>query len=96
MGSKNRLQIFTYDITQDSNRRKIARALEEKATRVQFSVFEARLTPQATKKLVKQLSKHLEKGDSLRVYTVGKIGERHCQVIGDGIPVENETGFWLL
>jgi CRISPR-associated protein Cas2 len=91
-----RLKIFTYDISCDRRRRRVARLLEEEATRVQYSVFEARLTERATARLTARIEKELDTGDSLRVYTVGRTGERHSRVIGDGVPVENGARYWLM
>ncbi len=96
MARNDRLRVLCYDVSSNQHRRRIARLLEEEASRVQFSVFEARLTTRALAKLVSKVEKHLEKGDSLRVYTIGKSGERHCDLYGSGVPIENETGFWLL
>jgi len=38
------LVVFSYDITRDANRRRVAESLELHATRVQFSVFEGRMS----------------------------------------------------
>ncbi len=95
MTAKARLRIFCYDISDNKIRRKVATILEDNATRVQFSVFEARLTKIRTKKVIHRIHNLLEKGDNLRVYTVGKSGERHCEVFGSTIPIEKETGYWL-
>jgi len=96
MARNSPLRIFCYDISCDRRRRKVASVLEDHATRVQFSVFEARMTPAAVNRLVRQIAALLAEHDSLRLYTVGTSGEKHCQVFGSGIPIESETGFWLL
>ena len=90
------LRILCYDITSNKKRRRVARILEERASRVQFSVFETRITAKSLKKLVSKITPELEKGDSLRVYTVGATGERHCSVYGSGVPIENDANYWLL
>ena len=96
MSRSNRLRILCYDISCKKRRRKIARLLEDKASRVQYSVFETRLSDGALARLVDSLEPFLEGPDSLRVYTIGQTGERHCDVRGAGIPVETETGYWLM
>lgn len=96
MARDSHLRILCYDVSCDRRRRKIAKLLEEEATRVQYSVFEARLTKRALAKLVTLVEAHLDRNDSLRVYTVGRNGERHCDVRGAGAPIEAEAGFWLL
>ncbi|WP_417812529.1 CRISPR-associated endonuclease Cas2 [Thalassospira alkalitolerans] len=93
MSRSNRLRILCYDISCKKWRRKIARLLEDKASRVQYSVFETRLSDGALARLVDSLEPFLE---GLRVYTIGQTGERHCEVHGAGIPVETETGYWLM
>ena len=96
MSREDYLRVLCYDVSCDRRRRRIARLLEDQASRVQFSVFETRLSTRALDRLVKQIEPHLDKGDSLRVYTVGRPGERHCAVHGSGVPIETETGYWLL
>ncbi len=96
MAGGDRLQIFTYDVSSNRRRRRVARLLEEEATRVQYSVFEARLTRKAAERLMAKIEKELDTGDSLRVYTVGRTGERQCSVIGDGVPVDSGAGYWLM
>lgn len=95
MARDERLCVFCYDISSDRRRRRVARILEEEASRVQYSVFEARLTASKVKLLEARIEAILDENDSLRVYSIGAVGERYCQVIGAGVPVEKETGFWL-
>ena len=96
MSRQNYLRVLCYDVSCDRGRRHIAKLLEDQASRVQFSVFETRLSASALDRLIKQIEPHLGKGDSLRVYTVGRAGERHCTVHGSGVPIETEAGYWLL
>lgn len=95
MSRDTMLRVICYDVSSDKRRRKIARILEDSASRVQFSVFETRITGPALEKLVRKVEAHLATGDSLRVYTVGTTGERHCDVRG-GPPIEPSGAFWLL
>jgi CRISPR-associated protein Cas2 len=96
MARDNHLRILCYDISCDRRRRAVARLLEDAASRVQFSVFETRLSSRALKSLTTRVERHLADGDSLRVYTIHRSGERHCEVFGTGVPIENEAGYWLL
>lgn len=96
MARDNHLRLICYDVSDDRRRRRLARILEGEASRVQYSVFETRITKPALEALVRRAVKYLGDGDSLRVYTIGRNGERHCSVHGDGVPIENEAGFWLL
>jgi CRISPR-associated protein Cas2 len=90
------LTVFSYDVSKNKNRRKIARLLENNATRVQYSVFETRMTRQQAETIAQRLASHLDKGDSLRVYVIGHDGERRSRVYGDGAPFESNDGYWLL
>lgn len=90
------LTVFSYDVSKNKNRRKIARLLEDNATRVQYSVFETRMTRQQADTIAQRLAAHLGKGDSLRVYVIGHDGERRSRVYGDGAPFESDAGYWLL
>ena len=96
MGRSTRLRVLTYDVSSNSRRRKIARILEDSASRVQYSVFEGRLSDKAVERLVARIEPLLQKGDSLRTYTVGATGERKSNVRGSGVSIETEAGFWLL
>jgi len=90
------LTIFCYDVSEDKRRNRIAKALEEQATRVQYSVFETRMTEVKANILSQYLSAQLGDGDSLRVYVIGKNGEKRTKVYGDGAPIQTEQGYWLL
>ena len=89
------LTVFSYDVSSDKRRRRIARLLEDAATRVQYSVFETRMSRQKAEALCQRLAAHLGEGDSLRLYVIGHDGERRSRVFGDGLPFETDEGFWL-
>ncbi len=90
------LTVFSYDVSSNKARRKIAKLLENHATRVQYSVFETRMTRHAAEVLAQQLAALLQEGDSLRLYAIGHDGERRSRVFGDGAPFESDEGYWLL
>ncbi len=89
------LTVFAYDISKDNKRRKAARILEAEASRVQYSVFECRMTRHRAAAIAQRVSALLDPGDSLRVYAIGADGFERSRVYGDGVPMEQETGFWL-
>lgn len=89
------LTVFTYDVSENKRRRKIAKLLEDAATRVQYSVFETRMTHQRAEVVAQRVSSLLGDGDSLRVYAIGADGERRSRVYGDGSPFESDEGYWL-
>lgn len=96
MSRSERLWVISYDISDNKRRRRVARKLEEVMTRVQFSVFEGRLSVRRTERLLEELRSDLAKDDSLRVYSIGSAGERHCRVLGNSPPIESNSGYWLL
>ena len=89
------LVVFSYDVSEDKRRRKIARLLEKSATRVQYSVFETRMTRQKAETLGQRLAAMLGDGDSIRLYSIGHDGERRSRVFGDGPAFESDEGYWL-
>jgi len=96
MARTEKLRVICYDVCCDKRRGRIARCLEDQATRVQYSVFEARLTSRKLFLLIDTLTHNLGPGDSVRVYTIGKSGEDECTVYGAGVPVDRNAAYWLL
>jgi CRISPR-associated protein Cas2 len=90
------LTVFSYDVSEDKRRRKIARRLEQVATRVQYSVFEVRMTRARAEILGQRLAAMLGLGDSLRVYVVGADGFARSRVYGDAAPFESAEGYWIV
>lgn len=89
------LTVFSYDVSSDKRRRKVARLLEDVATQVQKSVFETRMTEARASAIAQRLAALLGEGDSLRVYVIGHDGERRTRVYGDAAPIESNEGYWL-
>ena len=89
------LTVFSYDVVEGRRRRKIAHLLEDRATRVQKSVFETRMTRAEAEALAQRLASHLGEADSLRLYVLGADGEARSRVFGAGAPFESDEGFWL-
>ena len=90
------LTVFTYDVSENRRRRRIARLLEDAATRVQYSVFEAVMSKARAEAVSQRVSALLGNGDSLRVYVVGADGRARSRVYGDAAPFESEEGYWLV
>jgi CRISPR-associated protein Cas2 len=87
--------VFTYDIARARTRRRVAAMLEDEAVRVQKSVFEARMSEKAAKKLFRMISLHLDDGDSLRMYALSRTGLRRSLSYG-GAPIPEDGEYWLL
>tara|TARA_R110001583_G_scaffold131546_1_gene283302 strand:+ start:4501 stop:4869 length:369 start_codon:yes stop_codon:yes gene_type:complete len=90
------LTVFSYDVSDNKRRRKIARLLEDAATRVQYSVFEVAMGKADANSLGQRIAALLGEGDSLRVYVIGADGRARSRVYGDAAPFESEEGYWLV
>jgi CRISPR-associated protein Cas2 len=90
------LTVFTYDVSEGKRRRRNARLLEDASTRVQKSVFEARMTHARADAISQRIAAMLGDGDSLRVYAIGADGLSRSRTFGDGAPFETAEGFWLV
>lgn len=89
------LTVFTYDIAENKRRRKVAKLLEDCASRVQLSVFETRMTEPKANAVAQRIASMLGDHDSLRVYVIGSDGERRSRVFGNSTPFETSEGYWL-
>lgn len=89
------LTVFCYDISDDKMRRSVSKILEKNAIRVQYSVFETRLSKTQTQNICTKIERKLKDGDSLRVYVIGKNGEKRTKIFGDGPPVSTSENYWL-
>lgn len=90
------LMVFTYDVTSDRRRRRVAKILEGVATRVQYSVFEARLSEPRAAAVAQRVAAELDRGDSLRVYAIGASGEGRTRTYGDAAPIELPGNYWIV
>ena len=96
MAAREMLMVFTYDVAENKRRRRVAKRLEDTMTRVQKSVFEARMSRRAADRLAKEVSGMIDAGDSLRVYAVGDAGYARSAVYGASVPFETPEGYWLI
>jgi len=77
--------IGVYDIPDDKRRGRVARALDDVATRVQYSVFEGQMEEDTFHHLVARLeSLILPEEDRIRVYRLCATCKRQTVVLGKG------------
>ena len=77
--------VISYDVPDDRRRLKIAKALEQVGTRVQYSVFEAYLEDKDLTQLRQRLKRVLDpKTDGLRMYRLCGECRRTVETIGRG------------
>lgn len=86
--------LISYDITDDKNRLKVMKALEDYGKRVQYSVFECILTRRQVEQLQNRLKKHVGKLDSVRFYFINADDVNRIEVLGTG-GVTRESTFYL-
>ena len=85
------MYVVSYDITSDRRRNKIAKALEGYGTRIQYSVFECRLTEKKYKEMYRKLMQLMtdEEDGSIRIYSICGNCEGKIRTIGE-IPSQPE------
>lgn len=90
MSRKRSLYVVAYDIPVDKRRNRIARALEGHGERVQYSVFECRLTGKQFKALWRELEELVNpEEDSLRAYRLCPVCTGWTKTVGRAAPVED-------
>lgn len=95
MARPDHLFVFAYDVQKDGARVKLAEWLEERATRVQRSVFEGRMSAVAARALADGARRFLGPDDGFRVYCVTEEGRAQSLAIGDP-PLAEPAEFWIL
>lgn len=87
------MYVVSYDITSDRRRNKIAKTLEGYGTRIQYSVFECRLTEKKYKEMYRKLMQLMtdEEDGSFRIYSVCGNCEGKIRTIGEisGLPEQS-------
>ena len=87
------MYVVSYDITSDRRRNKIAKTLEGYGIRIQYSVFECRLTEKKYKEMYRKLMQLMtdEEDGSIRIYSVCGNCEGKIRTIGEisGLPEQS-------
>ncbi len=89
------LWMVAYDISDDKIRRSIHRQLSDHGQRVQYSVFECRLSKQQFNVLQQSISQCIETGDSVRWYPLCDWCETAVDWQGSGKTIDTDE-FYLL
>lgn len=80
-----RLWMIAYDIADDATRTRVEKYLLRWGNRVQYSVFEAYLSPQQARAIVRDLGPLLDGAtDSLRLYPLCRWCEPQLRIHGQG------------
>ena len=95
MGGRQERGVFvlaSYDIANDKRRLKVMKALEGYGRRVQYSVFECRLTAKTYGQLRQRLSKLISvKEDDVRFYVLCRSCQKSRTGLGRGKPQEPKS-----
>ncbi len=79
--------VITYDIPDDRRRLRVAKALEARGERVQYSVFECLLTEQQFEELWKEVRRKIdEKEDTVRAYRLCAECAEWVRTMGRKVP----------
>lgn len=90
------LILVSYDIPDDRRRTRLAHLLKDFGTRVQYSVFECRLTEEQTALLRSRLTALLKpEEDSVRLYRLCAECAAHVEIQGLGQPTEDPEVYVL-
>ncbi len=84
------LWMIAYDISNHKIRRTVSNHLLDNGLRVQYSVFECRLTKNQTLELHQKLSKLIETTDKIRWYPLCNWCEANVCWQGIGKPIETD------
>jgi CRISPR-associated protein Cas2 len=88
--------LVSYDITDNSRRLKVAKAIKDFGDRVQYSVFECILDGDLLEKMMKRLNRIVKiEEDSIRIYGLCKGCEVSVKVIGAGKISKDENVYIL-
>lgn len=91
------MYLISYDLSSDRIRNKVAKTLENYGRRVQYSVFECRISDSQLNKLYGQLAILLSENEgNVRIYSICAKCEPKLMIIGDessGLSKEEETIF---
>jgi len=87
--------MLAYDISDNKRRRSVAKRLEDYGSRVQYSVFECRLSPACQHSLMHDLASRIKLCDTIRWYPLCACCEARVQWQGIGGPVETHEYYLI-
>jgi CRISPR-associated protein Cas2 len=88
--------VIGYDITDNKRRKKVSDLLEGYGVRVNYSLFEVKITKTNLKKLLLQILKIVDKKeDSIRFYHICKNCEEKSFEVCDNIGLFEEKEFFI-
>jgi CRISPR-associated protein Cas2 len=91
----SRLWVIAYDIEDDGARRRVFEYLTDHGMRVQYSVFECRLSEDERTGLWAGINAELGETDSVRWYPLCERCQDKVGCMGAGTTAQEEEGFYL-
>jgi CRISPR-associated protein Cas2 len=91
--AKERFYLVAYDVRDPRRLKRVAKAMEDFAVRVQFSVFEANLTEASLEKMRTRVMTVMHEEDSLRIYSFCDSCRKLVEVKGGPPPAEDPPYF---
>lgn len=90
--------IVTYDISDESRLRKVAKISEDYGTRVQKSIFELNITPAKLEEYIERLMETIDPlVDGIKFFPLCEAcALREVEIIGQGIFVDDEGDFKII
>jgi CRISPR-associated protein Cas2 len=91
------LILLSYDVPDDRRRTRLAHALKDFGERVQYSVFECRLTPKQLERLRERVRPLIApEEDNLRIYVLCRECQDRIESLGTGKIVLEDPDVYLL
>ncbi len=91
------LCVMVYDVPDDRRRTRLHKLLKQYGSAVQYSAFEARLTPLERKQLLREAGHLLDiREDSFIIYPLAADQERGILQLGKARPQVTAPGFYLV
>ena len=91
------LILVSYDVPDDRRRTRLAHALKDFGERVQYSVFECRLTAKQLDRLRERVEGLIDPGeDRLRIYTLCRECQGRIENLGTGTVLLEDPDVYLL
>ena len=88
--------IVTYDVTDDRRRTRLAKALKDFGSRVQYSVFECLMGRKELEKMTQRIKEIIDDAeDSVRIYMLCGECENKVVIIGQGDRTEDPDVYIL-
>lgn len=95
MSQRQVIVVYCYDVAEDRLRTRVSRVLEKRLSRVQFSVYEGRLSLDEANALFDLAVREIGLEDTLRMYVLSPSSLGQCRASG-GAPLPEDGPYWIV